>query len=221
MRSELPIPNVQSMAATWARRILQALNLRQAVRVTHEGSETVVRIEDEIPHLSARGERPLCYRITHRGLLLRASEFPNATVRHNITRRAGKPRGRTIFCEHRASQRVLAAASFHIDPARQHPLLLIDLAVTQRSPQEAARGEFAAHMLFGYLFEVARQDGRAVELGFVPRNPAERALAERLGFQPCPRPAALSVPGVYLCRRPRGDRSSPASSSPASSSPGR
>ncbi len=141
--------------------------------------------------------------------MLRSTHFPATTPRTGIHHDAGKDRGRTVYLRHRPPHRarhdaayrgqVLAALSFHIDPAADAPLLVTNLAIRGDTPHHRDLSRSAAGWLMFYLLEVAHQDGRPPEIGVEILTQPNSDDFEAIDFRPAATPPAYASP--YLAFR--------------------
>jgi hypothetical protein len=200
------VPNVASIATSWWKTFLVEIDPSRAVAVTSKAGETRVLVEDRIPHLRRRGFGQPRYRVTTEPQFLSPTAFPRKELRRAISHDAAKERRRALFCVDDATGDVLAACSFHIDEKPSVRLTLCDLALREDSPTANAWSVFAAHILIGYLLEIAaradRTDSETVE--FLARNSAEEERAAAVGFKLCAGTGTIRGASRAMCfKRPR------------------
>ena len=141
-----------------------------------------------------------------------ASHFPATTPHQGIHYNAGKGRGRTVYLTHRPPRtgrrdeayrgQVLAALSFHIDPAPLAPLIVNNLAIRGDTLDHRDLSRAAAGWMMFYLLEVARQDSRPLEVGVEISTQPNRDDFVAIGFRPAATPPTYASP--YLAfRAPR------------------
>lgn len=188
------------MALDFWRRLWGELDLRRAVKIERRpGGETRIAVEDRIPHLRARREGRLRYRVTTTRIKLSSAGFPDNELRGRIGAAAAKARNRALFCVDLDRGEALAALCFHIDADRQAPVLLRDLAVVEVDDAGlAGRGRLAAHLLLAYLAEVGAADGRGRRVAVIAGPGPDVEELRRYGFREAPRPSAFGRGGTYM-----------------------
>lgn len=195
--------NYWSEIVVFWRNVVNGRGLAAAVRVHHSAPGlTQVRITDRLPRSPFRPGPPH-WMVTTRPQRLRTTHFHDSAPRERVTRAAHKPRGRAVYCVTTPEGQVWAGVSFHLDPARNVPVLVTAVALrTDGDADVAALSRMCAGWLLAYLHEVGTQDGRPPGLCYEAKSEAELQEMAGLGFRLATPPAGFSPLGRFYLEAP-------------------
>jgi hypothetical protein len=143
--------------------------------------------------------------VTTDGLRLPSDRFHDLQARERIQATRHKNKGRVVNAI--LNGEVLAAISFHVDPARSVPFLVTAVAVRDDSTEARAVAVAAAAILTAYVQAASRKDKREGRLGMLVEQTQDATLPRTLGFKPAAAPAAVSLDGRrYLALGETDDR---------------
>jgi len=194
--------NVISLIVQFWRHHVTPRGLAGAVQVRRKNGETWVTIKTQIPWQPFQ-KRGHGYEITTEPQVLRTDHFREKAPRDGVAHNKDKKRGRVLYCKQLIDTRkkgglkrgqIIAALSWHIDPATNAPILITNLAIREDADDARAISRAAAGWMLAYLLEAAQQDGRPSEIGVEIDEHPNRDDFTTIGSNPRRPPERTSRP---------------------------